>query len=367
MDDTFVGRLKCGGSIKIFVVKVEILRRCNLRCRKCFSWRSTEQEDMPRERLLRIIDECSKHGCHVLNLIGGEPTLYDALPEIVAYAGERDIKCGITSNGQLIDEAYAMRLHKAKLKSIWISLDSHQEELHDYIVGAPGAWRRSVDAIRILLQHIRYVGVNSVLASFNYRDIIDLLRFVHGLGVRHLSFMPYEDTGDRKNNSLFRLQPQHIDELNSTLIPRSLEVSKELAVETNLSRIFRFGGGGAGIMSRTNDLQLRTPCFLPFYRVEIDRKGNAFPCCEMIEEKFRMGNILESGLDAIIACKKYCKFRRGLIPPLKHPRCRSCWITIDDNLEIMQELAGYDAGSLLRRMLDRTECAGAGTGIVEKG
>ena len=66
-DDSFVDRLKAGAKSKVIVAKVQITRRCNLRCSKCPIWRSPRKPDMPRDKICEIIDKLAKHGCSIVS------------------------------------------------------------------------------------------------------------------------------------------------------------------------------------------------------------------------------------------------------------------------------------------------------------
>ena len=356
-DLEIVDILKGGLAPRVLVAKIQLTRNCNLRCRKCLKWRTTKPARMSPEDVFRIIDELSEQDCHIVNLVGGEPTIYGGLLDIISYADTRGIKCGITSNGQLIDGAYAMRLAEAGLKSINISLDSHCEEEHDYIVGVEGAWRRSVDAIGELIRHvpkrISRLRVNSVVTARNYTAIADFVEFVHALGVRDIKFLFYEEVGESGYDREFILSEEQIRYFNERVLPDCLEVSRDLNVDTNFSKIadsdFSDLGGSAGSIE---NVQLSIPCFIPFYRIDIDFLGNVFPCCEINGRERLMGNVLQCSLKRIIESDKFREFKRGLIPPIAHPECAGCKSALDDNVEILKALSDCDVCELLKGCLE---------------
>lgn len=354
-ESCFIERLESGMSSRIDVVKVQITRRCNLRCKKCCHWKLVNPGDLIPEKLKIIIDKFAKHGCSIINFVGGEPTLYKGLPEIIEYATKKDIKCGITTNGQIIDEVYIKCLKKAGLKSLRFSLDSHVPSFHDYLVGVPGAWLRSVDAIKIVRKHIRRLSINSLITALNFVHISKFLLFAFNLGVKEVTFTPYDVTGDVKHDCQFLLKHDHIKHLNQKLIPDCLKLSSRLGIDTNFSQIVKNTCvRGETILSLKNEKQINIPCFLPFYRVDVDRLGNVFPCCKMRGKKKCMGNIFDMELSDIVNGEKFKQFKRKLIPPLKHEECSKCWVGIGDNLETMKNLRDYDnVNDMLLTMIEQ--------------
>lgn len=70
-------------------VLLEVTPRCDLRCRFCFADGGAPLPDPPLESMKAAIrDIVAQRGHPLLQLSGGEPTLRDDLPRLVAYAKE---------------------------------------------------------------------------------------------------------------------------------------------------------------------------------------------------------------------------------------------------------------------------------------
>jgi pyruvate-formate lyase-activating enzyme len=81
-------------------------------------------------------------GFDELSLQGGEPTLFDPLPELVAEARRLGFShVGVVTNGRRLRErAFAERLLEAGLDGITVSLVGADAERHDMVSAAPGAF-----------------------------------------------------------------------------------------------------------------------------------------------------------------------------------------------------------------------------------
>ena len=96
-------------------VLYEVTRRCNLRCSFCFA-EGGEGEDIALDKIKRDITALTRPGKTFLQLSGGEPTVRDDLPEIVAHAKSAGCKyLQLNSNGIRLaeDEAFVAALVEA--------------------------------------------------------------------------------------------------------------------------------------------------------------------------------------------------------------------------------------------------------------
>ncbi|MBF0104047.1 MAG: radical SAM protein [Deltaproteobacteria bacterium] len=337
----FIEYIMAGSPYKAASAKIMITRRCNSRCRKCPCWRRGSGEEMPPDKLIKIIDDISSVGFKKLNLIGGEVTLYKNLPEVLAYAHDKDIKCSITTNGFNIDKNYIKKFTKVRLRQAALSLDSHDPATHDYIVGIKSAWHKTVRAIRLLKnltpRQVRAVGLNFVVTSMNYKHMPDYIAFAQVEGIDTIRFMPYERTGFVENDQEFALSPENIFDMNKTVIPECMSALSASNIESNIERIAQsIDMCEQSYFLENNELQVKTPCFLPFFRIDINHDGNVFPCCMLKYDQYLFGNVFDSSLSSIIDSKKSIDFKCGLIPPIKHPECSKCWIALDENVEVMK-------------------------------
>lgn len=108
---------------------LETNRTCNLRCRCCYnldrvSIKTTEAAKAEVDELLK------KRNLQVLSLLGGEPTLYPGLMDIIAYVKSKGIFCQLLTNGRKLLEkngaAYLDSLVEAGLDRVIVHIDQGQ-------------------------------------------------------------------------------------------------------------------------------------------------------------------------------------------------------------------------------------------------
>lgn len=88
------------GSAAPFIVELDPTSRCNLACPDCISGDLLNKEEIPSERLLRLVDELIDAEVKGVILIGGgEPMMHPAIESVIQKLGEAKVKIGITTNG----------------------------------------------------------------------------------------------------------------------------------------------------------------------------------------------------------------------------------------------------------------------------
>ena len=130
---------------------------CMLNCKMCYKWK---EDIFIKEKANKLTLEDWKNCIFSLkditedsfqiNFGGGEPFLKDGLLEFIKFCKRRGFKTNVATNGYLIDELMARKIAVSGLDSIIISLDSLNEETHDYLRGVRGVYRKVNDAIKYL-------------------------------------------------------------------------------------------------------------------------------------------------------------------------------------------------------------------------
>ena len=70
-------------------VSLQLTRRCNSKCSHCFGdYGPNTKGELTLDQAKYYIDQLPEHKTYLLNLTGGEPTLYDELIEVIEYASK---------------------------------------------------------------------------------------------------------------------------------------------------------------------------------------------------------------------------------------------------------------------------------------
>lgn len=183
-------------------LRVSLLSACNLRCSYCKpTGISRPAVVAPIDRVRSAIRFLYGRGIRKIRFTGGEPTLYNNLPDLVSFitALDGDVHTAITSNGVLL-ESLARPLSEAGLDSANISLDTLDPDKFRVLTGR-GCLTRVISGIDAAAEHIGNVKLNCVLIrGVNDGEVEKLISFAddRGLAIRFIEFMPnrYSAPGD---------------------------------------------------------------------------------------------------------------------------------------------------------------------------
>jgi radical SAM protein with 4Fe4S-binding SPASM domain len=165
-------------------IDLALTYRCNDNCAHCYNARPHSYPELDTDTWKRIIDRVREVGVPHVCFTGGEPTLRADLPELVAHAQEAGLVTGLLTNGRsLSDRSLVDRLIQSGLDHVQITLESHNEAIHDHLVGAAGAWSQTVAGLRNCLDSRLYVMTNTTLLEENARQMEATLDFLAEMGV----------------------------------------------------------------------------------------------------------------------------------------------------------------------------------------
>jgi radical SAM protein with 4Fe4S-binding SPASM domain len=158
---------------------------CNDDCGHCYVARPRDYPQLGLEDWKRVVDRCWEAGIPHITFTGGEATLSPHLRELIEHAEDVGLVTGLLTNGRrLADREYLDGLLEAGLDHIQITIESHDEAIHDEMVCAPGAWKETVAGIRNSVDADVYLMTNTTLTDLNTPGIGETLDFLAELGVR---------------------------------------------------------------------------------------------------------------------------------------------------------------------------------------
>ena len=169
-------------------VQWELTYRCNLACGHCYvaGCAADGRKELSLEEIENILDQLAAAGTLFLTLTGGEALVRPDFFDILAAARRRTFAVILFSNGTLIDIAVARRLAAMGVVDVGISVYGATPEVHDSIVGAPGAFRKTMSAISNLRGLGVKVTLKSVIMKENFQQYNDLIALAEKMGLRYI-------------------------------------------------------------------------------------------------------------------------------------------------------------------------------------
>ncbi len=261
--------------------------RCNNNCSHCYNARPRQYPELSTAEWKKVIDLLWQIGIPHIVFTGGEPTLREDLPELIAYAEQLGQITGINTNGRrLKDPIFLDSLIKAGLDHIQITLESHDPAIHDRMVAASGAWQDTVAGIRNAVTSRLYIMTNTTLLQENSKYLKDTLKFLADLQVPTvgLNALIYSGRGENVGTGLAEEE-----------LPPLLETARELTSSAGQRLIWYTPTQYCHFDPILLDLGVKG-CTAALYNMCIEPDGAVLPCQSYYTS---LGNILTEPWDAI--------------------------------------------------------------------
>ncbi|KRT53910.1 heme d1 biosynthesis radical SAM protein NirJ [endosymbiont of Ridgeia piscesae] len=158
------------------VVIWNLVRRCNLMCKHCYS--ISADTDFPNElntqQVFEVMDDLKQFRVPVLILSGGEPLLRPDIFEIAHRAKAMGFYTALSTNGTLIDERNIDKIAAVGFDYLGISIDGIRET-HDRFRRKEGAYEESMHGLRLCRDAGIKVGLRFTMTQDNAEQLPQLL------------------------------------------------------------------------------------------------------------------------------------------------------------------------------------------------
>ncbi|MET1415389.1 heme d1 biosynthesis radical SAM protein NirJ [Roseibium sp. HPY-6] len=185
------------------VVIWNLTRRCNLRCRHCYT--VSADVDFPGElthaQAMATLEDLGEFGVPALILSGGEPLDRRDLFDIATRARDLVRMLALSTNGTKLYGEMADKVAEIGFDYVGISIDGIGAT-NDWFRGVEGAYKQALRGVRECKARGIKVGLRFTLTQANHKHLPDLLRLCDAEGVDkfYLSHLVYAGRGD-KNRS----------------------------------------------------------------------------------------------------------------------------------------------------------------------
>ena len=178
------------------VVVWNCTRRCNLKCRHCYSESQNiaYNQEMNTDEALSFIDDLASYGIPVLLFSGGEPLVRSDLLHLISHARNNGIRCVISTNGTLINADMASKFGKTGLSYVGISLDGLSVK-HDEFRQVQGAFDLAIRGIRHCQDAGIKVGLRFTITKDNAGEIPGIFDLLEQENIPRICFYHLVYTG----------------------------------------------------------------------------------------------------------------------------------------------------------------------------
>ena len=163
--------------------------KCNNRCRWCYvGGLLAEAPEASPEEVRGYIDKMVMAGAKRCILVGGEPSIYPYILDVIAYATSNGVDVRMMSNGRkLCSYDFVLELKKAGLNYCSVSLEG-PEEIHDKTTRVVGSFKESLQGIINCQRAGLQVNSITTVSEINSNSLKDLLACLQEINLRRSVF-----------------------------------------------------------------------------------------------------------------------------------------------------------------------------------
>lgn len=287
-----------------FLIVWNFTNLCNLKCIHCYQDAGAPlgNELSIKEKLIAV-EMLDNAGVAAIAFSGGEPLIHPHFLRVAREASNRGIYVAVATNGLILsNKDYAMKIRRAGVRYLEISLDSPIPNEHDRFRGVDGAWEKTVAGIRNAVEIGFTTAVATTISKFNIDYVEDMVRLADELEVNKIVFFNFIPVGRGKDIVSYDLDPlerekfiRKLYDLNKkysvevlTTAPQFSRVSLQLSSGKDVSPTHFYVGGDPGIEALADFIG---GCGAGRIYAALQPNGDVTPCVFM---PIKVGNILDS-------------------------------------------------------------------------
>ncbi|MBD3215207.1 MAG: radical SAM protein, partial [Candidatus Lokiarchaeota archaeon] len=136
---------------------------CQCDCIHCSAGRHKRSDikELSTEEAKKLIDDSLDLGISILAFTGGEPLLRNDIYELISHVDKRKAVPLLFTNGEFLTLKNIMKLKKAGLYSLFVSLDSFESSEHDQLRRRRGLFNKAVQGIKLARKEGLFVGIST--------------------------------------------------------------------------------------------------------------------------------------------------------------------------------------------------------------
>ena len=256
--------------------------QCNQKCVFCYAagQQMGKTKEMTTEQWKQAIDRLDAARVPMVTFTGGEPTQRADIAELVGYA--KRMVTRLNTNGVNLTPELVQQLKVAGLDSVQVTLYSHDEAVHNALVGS-NHHADTIQGIRNAVAAGLDISINTPLCKKN-ADYERTLAFIYSLGVRFVTVSGLICTGMAGIN-----HKEH--DLTSDELFEIIKTANEFCNAHEME--IDFTSPGLINAEKLDELGMNVPmCGACLSNMAIAPDGTVVPCQSWLGADASLGNIL---------------------------------------------------------------------------
>lgn len=187
---------------RLLSIEIEFSRICNFRCSYCYVEEKTHcAKELSRAEIKDTILQAKELGARKIIILGGEPSIYPHLKEMIEFLTGEQLEIEMFTNGTGIDEELAAVLADHRVR-VALKLNSHNAEIQDRLAGKKGAHAIMTRALTTLTEagypsRELFLAISTVICQQNIAELPAMWRWL-----RQQKIEPYFEVITPQANAL---------------------------------------------------------------------------------------------------------------------------------------------------------------------
>ncbi len=175
-------------SNRILSMEIEFSLRCNFNCPYCYVPEDIYfKEELTPEEIRDAILQAKDLGAQKIIILGGEPTIYPHIRQMIHFIRENGLIVEMFTNGSGITAAFARELYAGNVRVV-LKMNTFREDLQDRLAGTTGACRIIQNALNHLKQagypsEKGFLAVSTIICRQNIDELPRLWQWLRDQGI----------------------------------------------------------------------------------------------------------------------------------------------------------------------------------------
>lgn len=289
---------------KLLSMEIEFSQRCNFRCPYCYTPEESYFEDeLTCEEIKKTILQAKDLGARKIIVLGGEPTLYPHLIEMLHFIKNLDLEIEIFTNGSGMTSELAAELFEKKARVVQ-KMNSFDSKVQDQLTNIKGSAKMIQHSLNLLIEagytkNDSFLAVSTIICQQNLSELPDMW-----VWLRDRNISPYFEI----------ITPQGKAKKNRWLEVSSAQILSLFEIVADIDRT-RYGTHWT-----PQPPLVGNKCMRHQFSCLVTSKGHVFPCVGIT---ISIGNIRNQPLADIIRNSEVLDQLKDYRNTIKGS-CRSC-------------------------------------------
>lgn len=164
---------------------------CNNKCKWCYSNYYIKQKDKVSldfgfaKEIIRLLSEI---GVQRINILGGEPTLYKYILELISFIRSCKMDAVIITNGRRLSNIDFLKdLKKSGISRIAVSIEGCDSKSQSEITGISTSFNETIQGLRNCFSENINFQTNTVISHENIQTYYKLIDILKEIGLQYIS------------------------------------------------------------------------------------------------------------------------------------------------------------------------------------